>query len=253
LRDSQPSLGSYGGQVANGGSARFTRGDGGGSGGSTTCNARRPYLGYRYVAPLGLSVCGFRPSLIEPLSAVFPSAPCVTTPRLPEIIGHFQEMGGLSFENCQISDEVKCFVLHRRLVPVMGWAGFRLGHFVHRRLPARLNAEQAAWVLNCQPHDVPILVAARLVKPLGNQAQNGIKFFATSELLELAKGQTWLVNVMNAVNQHWHWQNARKKNLLADSLIYELAAIQFLLVNSHICHLPNAHFRRRFRLKFLLR
>jgi hypothetical protein len=23
-------------------------------------------------------------------------------------------------------------------------------------------------VLNCQPHDVPILVAARLLKPLGN-------------------------------------------------------------------------------------
>ena len=36
------------------------------------------------------------------------------------------------------------------------------------QLPARLTAEQAAWVLNCQPHDVPILVAARLLKPLGN-------------------------------------------------------------------------------------
>lgn len=39
-----------------------------------------------------------------------------------------------------------------------------LGH-----LPARLTAEQAAWVLNCQPHDVPILVAARLLKPLGKR------------------------------------------------------------------------------------
>jgi hypothetical protein len=27
------------------------------------------------------------------------------------------------------------------------------------QLPARLTAEQAAWVLNCQLHDVPILVA----------------------------------------------------------------------------------------------
>jgi hypothetical protein len=33
------------------------------------------------------------------------------------------------------------------------------------QLPARLTAEQAAWVLNCQTHDVPILVAARLLKP----------------------------------------------------------------------------------------
>ena len=38
------------------------------------------------------------------------------------------------------------------------------------QLPARLNAEQAAWVLNCQAHDVPILVGARLLKPLGNCA-----------------------------------------------------------------------------------
>lgn len=33
------------------------------------------------------------------------------------------------------------------------------------QLPARLTAELAAWVLNCQLHDVPILVAARLLKP----------------------------------------------------------------------------------------
>jgi hypothetical protein len=82
------------------------------------------------------------------------------------------------------------------------------------QLPARLTAEQAAWVLNCQPHDVPILVAARLLKPLGNPAQNGIKFFATSELLELVKDRAWLVKVTNAVNQHWHRQNARKKNFM---------------------------------------
>ena len=79
------------------------------------------------------------------------------------------------------------------------------------QLPARLTAEQAAWVLNCQTHDVPILVAARLLKPLGNPAANGIKFFATTELLELAKDKAWLVKVTNAVNQHWQKNNAAKK------------------------------------------
>jgi len=87
------------------------------------------------------------------------------------------------------------------------------------QLPARLTAEQAAWVLNCQPHDVPILVAARLLKPLGNPAQNGIKFFATSELLELVKDRAWLVKMTNTIGQYWHMQNARKKNLMAESLI----------------------------------
>ena len=75
-----------------------------------------------------------------------------------------------------------------------------------------LTAEQAAWVINCQPHDVPILVAARLLKPLGNPAANGIKFFAASELLELVKDRAWLVKVTNAVNQHWQKNNASKKN-----------------------------------------
>ena len=44
------------------------------------------------------------------------------------------------------------------------------------QLPARLTAEQAAWVINCQPHDVPILVAARLLKPLGNPPPNRSSF-----------------------------------------------------------------------------
>ena len=78
------------------------------------------------------------------------------------------------------------------------------------QLPARLTAEQAAWVINCQPHDVAILMAARLLKPLGNPAANGGKYFAASELLELAKDKAWLVRVTNAVNLHWQRNNAGK-------------------------------------------
>lgn len=66
-------------------------------------------------------------------------------------------------------------------------------------------------MLNCQAHDVPILVSSRRLKPLGNPPPNGIKFFATADLVELAKDRAWLVKVTNAVNQHWHKQNARKK------------------------------------------
>jgi len=80
------------------------------------------------------------------------------------------------------------------------------------QLPARLTAEQAAWVLNCQPHDVPILVAARLLKPLGNPPPNSVKFFAASELLEQVKDRTWLAKVTNALNQHWQKRNAARKN-----------------------------------------
>jgi hypothetical protein len=79
--------------------------------------------------------------------------------------------------------------------------------------PARLVAEQVAWVLNCQPHDVPILVASRLLKPLGNPAPNGIKFFATSDVLELSEDRAWLTKATNTITQHWQKKNARQNAL----------------------------------------
>ena len=78
------------------------------------------------------------------------------------------------------------------------------------QLPARLTAEQAAWVLNCQAHDVPVLVVARLLKPLGNPQPNSVKYFATVEVLELARDRAWLAKVTNAVSQHWKQKNQRK-------------------------------------------
>jgi len=78
----------------------------------------------------------------------------------------------------------------RGLVLVTGATGSAAGTV---QLPVRLTAEQAAWVLNCQAHDIPILVSSRLLKPLGNPPPNGIKYFATAELLELAKDRVWLL------------------------------------------------------------
>jgi hypothetical protein len=81
-----------------------------------------------------------------------------------------------------------------------------------RQLPARLTAEQAAWLLNCQPHDIPVLVAARLLKPLANPPPNGVKFFSTPDLVELIKDRAFLVKITNAVNQHWHSMNQNRKS-----------------------------------------
>ena len=86
------------------------------------------------------------------------------------------------------------------------------------QLPARLTAEQAAWALNCQPHDVPILVAARLLKPLGNPPPNSVKYFATLEVLDQAKDRTWLAKVTNTLNQHWQNKNAAKRKPSAGGL-----------------------------------
>ena len=74
-------------------------------------------------------------------------------------------------------------------------------------------------MLNCQPHDMPILVAARLLKPLGNPPPHSVKFFAASELLELVKDRAWLGKVTNALNQHWQKRNAARKNRPVNSLL----------------------------------
>ena len=59
------------------------------------------------------------------------------------------------------------------------------------QLPARLMEEQAAWVLNCQPPDVSVLIVSCLLKPLGNPASNSVRCFASFEVLELAKDRAW--------------------------------------------------------------
>ena len=86
------------------------------------------------------------------------------------------------------------------------------------QLPARLTAEQVAWVLNCQPHDVPVLVAARLLKPLGNPLPNTVKYFATTELLEQMKERNWLARVTTTISQHWQKKNDRRRNRLTVSV-----------------------------------
>ena len=86
------------------------------------------------------------------------------------------------------------------------------------QLPARLTAEQAGWVLNCQAHDIPALIAARLLKPLGNPSQNSTKYFATADVLEMAKDRHWLIKVTNTICQHWQKQNAKRTRPVDESL-----------------------------------
>ena len=80
-----------------------------------------------------------------------------------------------------------------------------------RQAPTRLTAEQVAWMLNCQPADVPVLVAAKLLKPLGNPLPHNVKFFATVDLVELGQDRNWLAKATHALCQHWQKKNATRK------------------------------------------
>ena len=81
------------------------------------------------------------------------------------------------------------------------------------RPPGRFTPEQTAWALNFQEHDIPVLCAVRLLKPLGSPPENGLKFFGADEIMELATDRTWLAKATNAIHQHWKRKNERRKNL----------------------------------------
>jgi hypothetical protein len=88
---------------------------------------------------------------------------------------------------------------------------------VHGQLPARLTAEQVAWVLNCQVHDIPVLVAARLLKPLGNPSKNGPKHFATVNVVEAGKDAAWLGRMTVALSQYWRKANSRRQGFRGEA------------------------------------
>lgn len=76
--------------------------------------------------------------------------------------------------------------------------------------PARVVAEEAAWYLGFAPHDIPVLVSAGLLKPLGHPPASGTKFFATATLLKLRDDLNWLSRASDAIVRHWQVKNSRK-------------------------------------------
>jgi hypothetical protein len=77
-----------------------------------------------------------------------------------------------------------------------------------RHLPVRSNRTQAAWLLNCQDHDIPVLVRERLITPLGNPKRNSKQFFETQAILKAAADRKWLSKMTDAISNAWRIRNA---------------------------------------------
>jgi len=80
-------------------------------------------------------------------------------------------------------------------------------------MPARAGTEEAAWILGFAPHDIPVLVSAGLLKPLGHPPSSGTKFFATATLQKLRDDLNWLTRASDAIVKHWQTQNVRKSKI----------------------------------------
>lgn len=70
-----------------------------------------------------------------------------------------------------------------------------------RHLPARLSSEQTAALLGFQDHDIPVLVRASLLKPVGGEQRNCVKYFARFEIENLALDRKWLDRASRAVRR----------------------------------------------------
>ena len=79
-------------------------------------------------------------------------------------------------------------------------------------LPLRVDAEQAAWLLNCQEQHIGFLVSARLLKPLGKPPQNSRKYFSTAKVLERRTDEAWLDKMSDAIHTGWKNKNGTRRH-----------------------------------------
>ena len=70
-----------------------------------------------------------------------------------------------------------------------------------------LTIAQTAVLLNRGEHDIPVLVRAGLLKPLGDPPPNAVKFFATVEVLELAEDREALDRICSVLTEYWRGKN----------------------------------------------
>ena len=78
------------------------------------------------------------------------------------------------------------------------------------RLPGRIDSEEAACLLGFKFHDIPILVAHRMLKPLGNPPLNGGRYFASAQIDQLRHDVKWMDKASAILIKHWKDRNGRK-------------------------------------------
>lgn len=93
------------------------------------------------------------------------------------------------------------------------------------RLPGRLTSEQAAPVLGFSPRDIPVLVKAKILKPLGNPPPNAVKYFASADIEKYARDQDWLNRATKAIYAFWVGQNKRRRSPSRNQEVIQLPAV----------------------------
>jgi hypothetical protein len=85
-----------------------------------------------------------------------------------------------------------------------------------KTLPARVRVEEAAWLLGFSAHEIPILAAHGLIKPLGHPTIAGVKFFSVTTLEELRRNEKWLARACDCIAEYWRKANQKQKTARDD-------------------------------------
>lgn len=81
-----------------------------------------------------------------------------------------------------------------------------------RRLPFRLSAEESAQMLNFHDTDsIGVLIAARMMKPLGNPPKGAPVWFATSTIVKYGNDLDWLDRATKTLRDNIRAKNAKKR------------------------------------------
>jgi len=78
------------------------------------------------------------------------------------------------------------------------------------RLPGRLTVSEVARILGFGDHDIPTLVAKKLLEPLGRPSPNAPKYFAAVEIIARSENPEWLSKATAAISTHWRIKNLNK-------------------------------------------
>ncbi len=80
------------------------------------------------------------------------------------------------------------------------------------KMQGRLTPEETAWCLGFAAHDIPILIAHHLLKPLGNPPPNAGRYFSGAEIDRLRVDSKWLDKASALLIKHWRTKNDHKSS-----------------------------------------
>lgn len=79
-----------------------------------------------------------------------------------------------------------------------------------KTIPARLKVEETSWYLGFEPHEITILMAEGVLKPLGRPLRTGVKHFSAVALEELRRDPKWLARASDCIVQYWKSRNEKR-------------------------------------------